>query len=476
MTQRLDKLYEEIASMSNFDMNKLDAIGGFIDNSDDHKSLNHINLAKDYLETNLDCFEEQIEKCVCHYFLGVIYSCIRHYERENTEKSWEWDNENIDKEIINLRLAERLFIKDKLPIERYCQILTNLANIFDFVGRYIESMKYWNKVIEIEPRFGMAMANKGNSLVYHGLNTMMFEQSQRLYIQIGYKYLKKSKDLIVEPHALPDYLAKIDRLETTYSDIINNAIEIEEPAEFENEYHQKLIFWCINNRLLLNPYLDISNYDFARDDNISIPIDFNEAFPLFEQIKIEFRYARELFYKSKFLQCITDVEKNENLKLAFRIAYSIFDKVAYLINNIFDLQVANHRVSFRKLWYIKEHKEKGIKESLANNNNFILRGLFWISKELYLEDDKLLGAIEPDAKELDKIRNYIEHKSFLIDAPKTDSDFSYEISRDDFEAKTLRLLLLVRESIMYIPYSINRELKLERNTFANRIARPASNH
>lgn len=467
MTQLLDKQYEEIVSMPTFDMSKLDLIGGFIDDSDDKKSKKHIQLAKEYIEINLDKFKEQEEKCICHYFLGVIYSCIRHYERDNQEKSWEWDNENLDKEIINLRLAERLYIENKLPIERYCQILTNLANIFDFVGRYIESMKYWNKVIDIEPRFGMAMANLGNSLVYHGLNTMMFEQSQRLYIQLGYKYLKKAKDLIVEPHSLPDYLAKIEKVEKNYSEIINNVIEIEEPAEFENQYHEDLIFWCINNRLLLNPYLDIENYDFARDDNISIPIDFTDAFPLFEQIKIEFRHARELFFKSKILQGISNVEKNENLKLVFRIAYSIFDKVAYLLNNIFDLKVSNRQVSFRKLWYKKGAREKGIKESLVNNNNFILRGLFWISKELFLEDDKLFEAIEPEAKELDIIRNYIEHKSFQIDIAKTNGDFSYEISKVDFEAKTLRLLLLVRESIMYIPYSINRELKLGRNTFAN---------
>jgi tetratricopeptide (TPR) repeat protein len=467
MTQQLDRQYKEITNMSTFDMNKLDLIGGFIDASDDHKSLHHINLAKEYLEKNLDNFKEQAEKCICHYFLGVIYSCIRHYERNNVEKSWEWDNESIDKEIINLRLAERLFIKNELPIERYCQILTNLANIFDFVGRYIESLKYWNRVIDIEPRFGMAMANKGNSLVYHGFNTMMFKQSQRLYIQVGYNYLKKAKDLVVELHALPDFLAKIKCLESDYSEVINSSIEIEEPASFENEYHENLIRWCIENRLLLNPYLDIENFDFARYDNILIPVDFTEAFPLFEQIKVEFRYARELFFKSKFLPCISDTEKIENLKLAFRIAYSIFDKVAYLINNVFDLKVAYHQVSFRKLWYKKGDKGKGIKESLVRNNNFILRGLFWISKELYLEDDKLFEAIEPDAKELDKIRNYIEHKSFQIDVPKTDGNFSYEIKRDDFEAKTLRLLLLVRESIMYIPYSINRELKLERNTFVN---------
>lgn len=163
------------------------------------------------------------------------------------------------------------------------------------------------------------------------------------------------------------------------------------------------------------------------------------------------------------------VERNENLKLSFRIAYSIFDKVAYLLNNIYDLKVTNYQVSFRKLWYIKGIRDKGIKKNFEKHNNLILRGLFWISKELFLEDDKLFEAIEPDAKELDKIRNYIEHRSFQIDIPVTKGDFSYEISRVDFEAKTLRLLLLVRESIMYIPYSINREIKLKKNIFADKL-------
>lgn len=457
MKFKLDKKYSEITRIKNFNTDKLNLIGEFIDMLGHYSSIEHLNLIKHYLSENLKNFKKRPDKCICHYYLAVCYGSIIDHGRNDFVNAWNWNNSNIDNEILNLRHAKLLFNVEELPIFRYCQILTNLANIFDFTGRYIESFKYWNRVISIDPEFGMAVANKGDSLVYHGFNTMMFEQSQRLFIQVGYKHLKRAEKLLVDPNALPRYNEKLKTLEREYFDIINTPIKIEEPPIYETKYLNDYMNWCINKRLLLNPYLEIDTYKFAIGDNIFIENSSNESRLLFEQIKTEFRHARELLFKSSGDFNSNEIEQNENLKIAFRVSYSLFDKIAYLLNDILNLGIPFHQVSFRKLWFTKGIREKGIKDSLSNKSNLLLRGIFWISKDLFLEDDKLSDIIEPDAKELDKIRNYLEHKSFVIDTPKSESKFSYEINKDEFQAKTLKLVAMIRETIMYIPYTVYRE-------------------
>jgi beta-xylosidase len=127
--------------------------------------------------------------------------------------------------------------------------------------------------------------------------------------------------------------------------------------------------------------------------------------------------------------------------------------------------VPYHRVDFHKFWFDKNDKKKGIRKELERNNNFILRGLYWMSKELYYDDPEFKRSIEPEAQEIAKIRNYIEHKSFIVGAPRISDEFSYFITEENLETKATRLLSLARECIMYVPFAIYKESLLKEDAF-----------
>ena len=149
----------------------------------------------------------------------------------------------------------------------------------------------------------------------------------------------------------------------------------------------------------------------------------------------------------------------EKTKIAFRIFYSIFDKIAYFINLYLSLKNNPSKVSFRKIWFTKLNKHLGLNEIISQSKNWALRGLYWLSKDLFEKEFDVV--IEPQAKEIANIRNYIEHKSFKIvesfNHNWTQETEIYEIDRDLFTKKTFRLLKLSRSALMYLSFLIYEE-------------------
>ena len=140
------------------------------------------------------------------------------------------------------------------------------------------------------------------------------------------------------------------------------------------------------------------------------------------------------------------------MKAAFRIAYSLFDKIAYFLNDYLCLSIPEKQVTFRTVWYEKRKKEKGLSHIFQKReNNWSLRGLFWLSKDLFEDMSEFKESIEPDAQELSDIRNHLEHKylklpddfwqgTLSVDdrASLTLVDtLAFSVHRREFEVKTL---------------------------------------
>ena len=99
-----------------------------------------------------------------------------------------------------------------------------------------------------------------------------------------------------------------------------------------------------------------------------------------------------------------------------------------------------------------------------------MRGLFWLSNDLYEHKSGFHEAIQPDAQELATLRNHLEHKYLGVHeyhlppdlrgnkllSPLPDS-FSHSVGRRDFEAKTLRLLKTLRAALIYLSLAIYTE-------------------
>jgi len=156
--------------------------------------------------------------------------------------------------------------------------------------------------------------------------------------------------------------------------------------------------------------------------------------------------------------CGLNVEKT---RIAFRMAYSIFDKIAYFLNFGLGLGMREGRVSFQKFWHEKD--DGPLRERISTSRNWPLRGLYWLSKDLFEEGMK--DSTDPEARALAELRNHLEHKYVKVreySLPVQSYDpfhdtYAYVISRSDLECRTLRLLQLAKPALIYLTLAMHRE-------------------
>lgn len=160
---------------------------------------------------------------------------------------------------------------------------------------------------------------------------------------------------------------------------------------------------------------------------------------------------------------------SERIRTAFRIAYSLLDKVAFLVDRYWALGKVPDRISFKNVWMV-ENKARLLPQ-FENSNNWPLRGLYWLSKELF--DDQLKQTTAADARELHAIRNALEHtylrvsegwaKPFTIGAPVGAlSGFGIAMGSDELEAKAVRVMQMARSALFYVSFAIGHEERKKR--------------
>jgi LA2681-like HEPN len=148
--------------------------------------------------------------------------------------------------------------------------------------------------------------------------------------------------------------------------------------------------------------------------------------------------------------------------MAFRMAYSILDKIAYFLNHYLALGIPEKRISFRTIW--REKDNGPVRDRFAKSENWPLRGLFWLSKDLF--EENMRDSTEPEARAVAELRNHLEHKyvkvhEMLLPPMSVGDPFhdtlAYTITRSDLERRTLRLMQLARSALIYLSLGMHRE-------------------
>lgn len=421
------------------------------------------------------------------------------YKLKNPKKeSWKWESEDYVQIIIYYRKALRDILDSGIhnPLDKlyYSQITTNLSNNLSHLGRIVEAIEGWNRCLSLNSSFGMARGNLGHGLMQY--SRIIYDPGHQAYLlREAHKHLKQGLTQDITQEAKEGFTGCIDQIESLLShEFINEDVDLNKwdlgASKDEKDYRK----WCLKNVLFLNPLNDFGNNTIAATDILHLPdiitkIDekpFHHG--LFNVIKQEYVSARFLLFESiqlaqKGEQHFSD--KNNHLvdtldysfhslgiekeKLAFRMAYSIFDKVAFYMNAYFKLGKAKDRVNFKNVWYVKNNGECRVRTEFNKYENWPLRGLFWLSKDLFARNDEFKKCLEPDAKELDSIRNHLEHKYLKVhmfgsggSSPISSDSFAYSISRDDLHEKALRILKLSRSAIMYLVFAIHIEERMKR--------------
>lgn len=437
---------------------------------------------------------------ILDYYLSNAWSNRRELEREADKDDWQWEQPEIEKQITHLRRAHGSDGFRELDVIRRCQILTNLGNLLNTVGRFVEAIGYWDEAIAVLPTFGMAQGNRGHGLIYYA-HSLYDDGQQPIFLRhahIGLQTaLSSDPDDVagVDHWARDGFSERLAWLEATLvPEFLSKGTEMEEfplgDSEDEIRYRQ----WCLQNRLFLNPLNDLGPHSIAAHDVLGTPsivVKRGEGLHFqgfYNQLKQEYVSARYLFYEGttstkphfsdKGVLLINTLDYPcyslavEKVKVAFRIAYSLLDKVSFFLNYYLPLGIPERNVSFRSFWYIDQKRQRGLRPEFDACDNWPLRGLFWLSKDLFEIAPEFRECLEPDAQEIDLVRNHAEHKYLKLHdqlwAGPTDEgrafsgrpdSLAFSVYRSHFTAKVLRLMKMARAGLIYLSLAIHAEEK-----------------
>lgn len=425
-------------------------------------------------------------RAILHFYEANCYSALaamRHYESAD---EWSWSQDELVSEILSLRKAvsEQEFFELE-PVFQ-CKILTNLGNILSHLGRFVEAIKSWDAALRIIPNFAMALGNKGVGFIYYGKSLYDYGHAA-IFADYAMDNLNNaiSKDALWDSGSHPGAKEGFKKYYDSYVEYLEN---IEYDFEFDldqwslGESEEEINYrgWCLHHRLFLSPLNDICRKTAAAQDVIHLPshtynIDEYPRFPnYFNLMKQEYVTARYALFeainsdsehisdKNVLLLDGFDGVKfgyyNEQLKTSYRLAYSLFDKIALFLNDYYSVGLEPEFVNFKRIWGKKINDKFKLYDVFENSKNWPLRGLYYLSKDLHHEE--FIDVSLPDAQELASLRNRIEHRFLsLQDHPcyvKNTGTLSY-LNIPDFKEKTLRIISMSREALIYLSLAMHQE-------------------
>jgi LA2681-like HEPN len=406
-------------------------------------------------------------------------------KRYGTE--WQWDQATLAREIFHLRRAVSNKDFSRMPEVFRCQCLNNLGNRLKVAGRAIEALDYWRRTLEIQPNFGMSLCNRAIVLVNYGL-ALEDEEDKALFL---WRAHKEASAAIAQTAIYTDIHDEATRRKTKeLKDWIESALDIKGIAATgvdplaaqdasataeERDYHH----WCLVNCLYLNALNDLGRYTVAMADSTGlathvVPVDAPHIFAsFFDQMKQEYASARWLLYegltvkmphfsdRDVFLQA-TEPRPSvslaiEKVKTAYRISYSLFDKIGFFLNAYMELGIPAKKVSFRTLWRTDENQP--LRRQFDSTSNWGFCALYWLAKDFFEKENDEVA--EPEARGLSDIRNHLEHKYLRVTVAESPTappgDLAFMVSREQFEGKAMHLLKLARSALIYLAIGVGFE-------------------
>lgn len=433
------------------------------------------------------------------FFKANCFAAIR--KISGSGQSWNWESPELEKEIYHLRAASS-YITGVSQTEDHSdlrfRILTNLANALNHTGRSAEAIALWDKVLAKHPSYGMAALNRGYALYWYGLYLYDLGH-QALFFNESYHQIKKSLSFDIESHAIEGVSGWLQSL-LERGNWENFSFHQEPESRGRSKREKTYRTWCINNRLFLNPLNDLWNTDIVANDVLTFPsviIKLEESpsssppevYGIYNQLKQEYVSARYMLFnaieesqealhfsdKRVRLYDMFDYREYrlwiEKAKMAFLGAHAIFDKIAYLVNKYWSLELPARKVNFTSCWFNSGNPAKGLAEPFVSSENWALRGLYWLSKDFKGTNG---SPVQPEAWHIAEIRNHIAHKYLkvfdhtLVETKewrkRNGHEWEYPISDQELVTQTLKLLSLVRNALTYVSLAAHFDEQKKKHT------------
>jgi tetratricopeptide (TPR) repeat protein len=484
----------------------LGLLGRAVDHASDLGDETGLELAASTIEVVLARELTSPVAATLHYFHANAWGSLRHLRQGDMAAAWAWESVEHEREILSARRALGHAGFAKLDVGFQCRVLTNLANVLSNIGRFIEAIEYYDRAIALDAGFGMALGNKGMCLTVYA----------REHYEPGHQCIFAGRATQLLEMALqcpleaPDARAGfVQHLETARRHYQGHTCAADESLHHHSlgssPEEQRFRSWCLRHRLFVNPLNDlgpvaIAGWDYLLLPTVTVSSQIGTGFHgFYNQLKQEYAAARWLYYEATELPApsFVDLELNlldtldrsvfgiqlEKTKLALRSAYSLFDKVAKFVALYIGLDL--HRTYFRWFWYDGKGQHRHLRKEFAGRENLALRALFWLSKDLAddREDNQQHAALEPDAQRIATIRNELEHsylkvksssELFVPEGPIAPPDpFAYPTTEDELRAKTLRVLKMVRSSLIYLSLAVHRDERAKERPESGLVCRGA---
>ncbi len=492
-----EKVYNELLAVDDILQlvadDAISRVGDLIDLSTDLEREEGLHRAIDWCGLLKAIGRSPSQQATLCYFEGNAWSAIRQLRHKAGGDVWEWEQVELEKEIICLRLAAKAAGIPEFPPLRLCQIYTNLGNCFSHLGRFVEALWYYDKALAILPDFGMAKGNRAITLSHYAL-TLYDNGHKCIFLKKAHSLLKSVLEHPLEPGASEGFSRESNRIESVLrSDFLSTPTDLDNFPMGSNEEEKAYRTWCLQERLFLNPLNDLGNFPIANRDVFTAPsivVGLNEGpyYPaLFNALKQEYVSARFLLYagikavgphfsdRDVLLYNTLDYPAYglgaEQVKIAFRMAYSIFDKIAFFLNHYLELQIPERQIYLRTIWFKNGKKKVDLLSGFKSKENSPMRGLYWLSKDLFYDDEEFREAIEPDARDLNEYRNHLEHKHLKLHMDEWAGPLAFQdtfgkamedslglsVYRRDFERSAISIMRLVRAALIYLSLGVHSE-------------------
>ena len=424
------------------------------------------------IASSLLCCEATLENAI---YKNKIRSGVNHFEAIKL---------HIQKTITNYRQALCISVNDD---ETYNQI-NNIGNSLALTGRFVEALDLLQINYETDPNRYQSFASwstTAEALKHYSILPDLI--SYDCVIAENYmKAIKLDADEIKKDEIKTDILRFEKSLSEDGIELSEELLEqnrVEERNEFEgfSEYRQ----FVLTAKLSLNEHALHCFCKNAEKDNLNIGYYFGSRHVLnndnlgtieraFSRIKSEFSFARLLYYKyleldkginpssinyyiESDLADLKSIENSdhepfeyEHLRTAYRLSYSILDKIAQILLLLYNIDPMNQHYYFEDVF--------SQFSQLTENDNQHLYALYSISLDLSREQTDSKGAL----KKFKDIRNKFEHDILFIHEEPSDIE-NGEINKDEFIQYLQDLLKLTRAAIFSATFLVRIETIVEKN-------------
>lgn len=465
-------------------MNDYQALAHEVDKAIDRDCVQVIENALSRIDSLLNGTQKDDPTLL--FFRANFFAALRKINYGDEPNIFEWQQSELSQEIMCLRRAVRSCNFSELEKIRRCQILTNLGNALNAVGRTIEAVAAWDAALCIVPKFAMAAANRAFGLLQY--SAALYDPGhQCIFLMNAAEGFRAAiSDEAVLESDYPDMMReqfreKLEEIER-YIDA-RCTLDSFDPYAFglgQSDDDVQLNKWRLENRLFLNPLNDLATWPIAAQDIFHLPshiIGFDEQpayAQYFDLIKEEYVAACVLLHEGlgdhethpadKTLLTFEHADYSvtsiqiEKRKMAFRMAYSLLDKCAVFVNAYFGLghNPRSNNASFKNIWF-KDIKTRALHEKIPQKNSR-LRGLYAISLDLFDTEFKEISS--PLAVKADEIRNAAEHRFVTIhefSKPDAPDPYLERVTEGELEELAIHSLKLARATIMGMSLAVHHQ-------------------